>query len=82
MIDLPGLIKKTSHTFVAMFFWLLVRHRLSPKLADKVVPWDRAVLLTSLVEGLDIKFVWVLISVIHERAFKTFNTYSFACVIF
>lgn len=32
--------------------------------------------------GLEIDFVKLLISMIHERAFKTSTTYPFACMVF
>lgn len=81
VIDTRGLIKMASLTFVAKFFWLLVRHRLSPTLADNIVTWDRMILLANLVEELEIDFAHVLILVINERAFKTSTTYPFACLI-
>lgn len=38
-------------------------------------------LVENLVVGLEIDFAKVLITVIHERAFKNFTTYPFACLI-
>ena len=40
------------------------------------------VLVATLVDGLEIDFMRLLISVIHERDFKTSTTYPFACMIF
>ena len=70
------------YDFVAMFYWLLVQHRLSQANVDNILTWDRAVLVAALVPGLEIEFVKLMITVIHERAFKTSNTYFFACLIF
>ena len=56
VLDTKGLIKNTNLTFAAMFFWLLVHHRLSPTAADNILTWDRTVLVAALVE------VWRLIS--------------------
>ena len=39
-------------------------------------------LVAALVAGLQIDFVNLLITVIHERAFKTSTTHPFACLIF
>ena len=49
---------------------------------DNVVTVDRAVLVKTMIVGLEIDFDWVLISVINKRAFKTSTTYPFACLIF
>ena len=78
MLDPRGLIKKVNLTFAAKFFWLLVHHRLSPTAADNILTLDRAVL----VAGLEIVFVRLLISVIHERDFKASTTYPFVYMIF
>lgn len=48
---------------------------------DNVVTVDRAVLVKTMIVGLEIDFDWVLISVINKRAFKTSTTYPFACLI-
>ena len=82
MLDPRGIIKKENLTFVVKFFWLLVRHCISPTNVDNVLTWDRAVLVEALVVGLEIDYPRVLITVIHERAFKTSTTYPFACLIF
>ncbi|KAG5599411.1 hypothetical protein H5410_030781 [Solanum commersonii] len=41
-------IRKATLTFVAKFFWLLVRNRVSPTKADNQVTWDRAVMVAAL----------------------------------
>ncbi|WP_353805801.1 hypothetical protein, partial [Acinetobacter baumannii] len=46
-----GAIKKANLTFIATFLWLLVRHCLSPTAADKIVTWDRAVLMVAMIAG-------------------------------
>lgn len=82
VLDPRGLINKDNLTFVAKFFWLLIRHRLSPTNIDTVLTWDRAVLVATMVVKLEVDYAQVLISVIYERDFKTSTTYPFACLIF
>lgn len=82
MLDPRGLINKVNLTFAAKFFWLLVRHLLSPTTAVNILTWYITVLVVGLVAGLEINFAKLLISVIHERAFKSSATNLFACVIF
>ncbi|KAG5586092.1 hypothetical protein H5410_046526 [Solanum commersonii] len=74
-------IRKATLTFVAKFFWLLVRNRVSPTKADNQVTWDRAVMVAALVAGVEIDFAH-LCGEIHERAFRTSTTYPFPCLIF
>ncbi|KAG5580221.1 hypothetical protein H5410_050848 [Solanum commersonii] len=75
-------IRKATLTFVAKFFWLLVRNRVSPTKADNQVMWDRAVIVAALVAGVEIDFARMLLAEIHERAFRTSTTYPFPCLIF
>ncbi|KAG5572101.1 hypothetical protein H5410_061867 [Solanum commersonii] len=75
-------IRKATLTFVAKFFWLLVRNRVSPTIADNQVMWDRAVMVAALVAGVEIDFARMLLAEIHERAFRTSTTYPFPCLIF
>ncbi|KAG5620829.1 hypothetical protein H5410_006047 [Solanum commersonii] len=75
-------IRKATLTFVAKFFWLLVRNRVSPTKADNQVTWDRAVIVAALVAGVEIDFARMLLAEIHERAFRTSTTYPFPCLIF
>lgn len=82
MLDPRGLINKVNLTFAAKFFWLLVRHLLSPTTAVNILTWYITVLVVGLVAGLEINFAKLLISVIHERAFKSSATNLCACVIF
>ena len=82
MLDPRGIIKKANPTFVAKFFWLLVRHCISPTNVDNILTWDRAVLVAALVVGLEIDYAKVLITVIPKRALKTSTTYPFASLIF
>lgn len=81
MLDHIG-IKKANLTFKAKFFRLLVRYHLFLTAVDNILTWDRALLVASLVAGLEVKFTKLLISVIDERAFKTSTTYPFVCTIF
>uniref|UniRef100_M1DID1 Integrase core domain containing protein n=1 Tax=Solanum tuberosum TaxID=4113 RepID=M1DID1_SOLTU len=75
-------IKKATLTFVAKFFWLLVRNCVSPTQADNVLTWDRAVMVATLVAGMVVDFAHMLILEIHERAFKATTTLPFPCLIF
>ena len=75
-------IKKANLTFTAMFLWLIVCHFLFPTAADNIVTWDRAVLMTAIIVGFEVDFVWLLQAVMHERAFKVTTTYLFPCMIF
>uniref|UniRef100_M1DKC2 Integrase core domain containing protein n=1 Tax=Solanum tuberosum TaxID=4113 RepID=M1DKC2_SOLTU len=75
-------IRKATLNFAAKFFWLLVRNRVSPTKADNQLTWDRAVMVTALVAGVEIDFSRMLLAEIHERAFKTSTTYPFPCLIF
>ncbi|KAG5615083.1 hypothetical protein H5410_014907 [Solanum commersonii] len=49
-------IWKATLNFVAKFFWLLMRNRVSPTKDDNQVMWDRAVMVAALVAGLEIDF--------------------------
>ncbi|KAG5575423.1 hypothetical protein H5410_055557, partial [Solanum commersonii] len=60
-------IRKATLTFVAKFFWLLVRNRVSPTKADNQVTWDRAVMVAALVARVEIDFARMLLAEIHER---------------
>uniref|UniRef100_M1DI55 Integrase core domain containing protein n=1 Tax=Solanum tuberosum TaxID=4113 RepID=M1DI55_SOLTU len=75
-------IWKATLNFVAKFFWLLVRNRVSPTKADNQVTWDRAVMVAAMVAEVEIDFARMLLTEIHERAFKTSTTYPFPCLIF
>ncbi|KAG5632584.1 hypothetical protein H5410_004301 [Solanum commersonii] len=75
-------IRKVTLNFVAKFFWLLVRNRVSPTKADNQVTWDRAVMVAALVAGVEIDFPRMLLAEIHKRAFRTSTTYPFPCLIF
>uniref|UniRef100_M1DTH6 Integrase core domain containing protein n=1 Tax=Solanum tuberosum TaxID=4113 RepID=M1DTH6_SOLTU len=70
-------IRKATLNFVAKFFWLLVRNRMSPTQADNQLTWDRVVMVVALVAGLEIDFARMLLAEIHEKAFKTSTTYPF-----
>uniref|UniRef100_M1DL71 Integrase core domain containing protein n=1 Tax=Solanum tuberosum TaxID=4113 RepID=M1DL71_SOLTU len=75
-------IRKATLNFVAKFFWLLVRNRVSSTKADNQLTWDRAVMVAALVAGVEIDFARMLLAEIHERAFRTSTTYPFPCLIF
>ncbi|KAG5594863.1 hypothetical protein H5410_036095 [Solanum commersonii] len=75
-------IRNATLNFVAKFFWLLVRNRVSPTKADNQVIWDRAVMVAALVARVEIDFARMLLAEIHERAFRTSTTYPFPCLIF
>ena len=82
MTEPKGAIKKANLTFNAMFLWLLVRHFLSPTADDKIVTWDRAVLMAAMISEFEVDFAWLLQEVMHERAFKVTTTYTLSCMIF
>ena len=44
---------------------------------DKILKWDRVVMVETLVSGLEIDFAKLLISVIHERLLKSSTAYPF-----
>ncbi|KAG5595736.1 hypothetical protein H5410_036968 [Solanum commersonii] len=75
-------IRKATLNFVAKFFWLLVRNRVSPTKTDNQLTWDRVITVVALVAGVEIDFACMLLIEIHERAFKTSTTYPFPCLIF
>ena len=77
-----GAIKKDNLTFTAKFLWLIVRHCLSPMVANNIVTWDRAVLIAAMIVGFEVDFAWLLHAVMHERDFKVTTTYPFPYMIF
>ena len=60
VIEPNGDIKMANLTFTAKFLWLLVRHCLSPKVADNIVTLDRAVLMAAMIAGFEVDFAWLL----------------------
>ena len=82
VLDPRGLINSVNLIFAAKFFWLLVRHLLSLTTVVNILTCYRTVLVVALVAWLDINFAKLLISVIHQRAFKSSFTYPFSCIIF
>ena len=64
-----GAIRKVSLTFTAKFLWLIVRHCLSPTVADNIVTRDRAILMVEMIAQFEVDFAWLLQTVIHERDF-------------
>ena len=81
MIDPQEMMKKDTLTFMAMFFWILVRHQILPTKVYNVLIWDRAVMIVAKVEGLDIKFSKLIVEVIHKRELMTSTTYPFPWLI-
>lgn len=78
----PRVDQKVTLDFVVKFFLLLVQHCIHPKNVGNVLTWDRAVFVEAMVEGLEIDYARVVITMIHERGFKTSTTYPIACLIF
>ena len=74
MLDPRGLIKKANLRFAAKFIWLVILHRLSPTDANNILTWDRAILDGAMVTGFEIDISRLLLSVIHERDFKSSTT--------
>uniref|UniRef100_M1DYN2 Integrase core domain containing protein n=1 Tax=Solanum tuberosum TaxID=4113 RepID=M1DYN2_SOLTU len=70
-------IRKETLSFAVKFFWLAVRTRLSHTQADNVVTWERAVMISALMAGLELNFSRILIGKIHDRAFQTTTTLPF-----
>ena len=54
-MEQKGAIKKANLTL-----WLIVRHCLSPTVADNIVTWDRAVLMAAMIDGFEVDFAWLL----------------------
>ncbi|KAG5579551.1 hypothetical protein H5410_050178 [Solanum commersonii] len=54
-------IRKATLNFVAKFFWLLVRNRVSPTKVDNQITWDKAVMVVALVPGVEIDFDRILL---------------------
>uniref|UniRef100_M1APM8 Integrase core domain containing protein n=1 Tax=Solanum tuberosum TaxID=4113 RepID=M1APM8_SOLTU len=75
-------IRKATINFMAKFFSLLVRNRVSPTKTDNQLTWDRVVMVAALVAGVEIDFARMLLAEIHKRALKTSTTYPFSCLIF
>uniref|UniRef100_M1DEJ7 Putative plant transposon protein domain-containing protein n=1 Tax=Solanum tuberosum TaxID=4113 RepID=M1DEJ7_SOLTU len=76
------LIRKANLCFGAKFWWSIIRHRLSPTQTNNVVTCDHAVMLVALLVRLEIDFTQIIISEIHERAFRRTTTFPFPCLIF
>ena len=55
-----GAIKKANLTFMAKLLLLIIRHCLSPTVADNIVTWDRAVLMAAMIAGFEVYFTWLL----------------------
>ena len=53
-----------------------------PTVADNIVTWNRAVLMSAMIDGFEVDFAWLLQAVMHERAFKVTTTYPFPWMIF
>ena len=82
VLEPKGVIKKANLTFMDKFLWILVRHCLSPTVADNIFTGDIAVLIAAMVSGFEVDFAWLLQAVIHERSFTATTTYPFSCMIF
>ena len=66
-----GAIKKANLTFTAKFLWLNVRHCLSPKVADNIVTWDRAILMAVMIGGFEVDFAWLVQAIMHEGILRS-----------
>uniref|UniRef100_M1DY69 Integrase core domain containing protein n=1 Tax=Solanum tuberosum TaxID=4113 RepID=M1DY69_SOLTU len=62
--------------------WVTTPRLGSPTKTDNQLTWDRAVMVAPLVAGLEIDFSHMLLTEIHDRAFKTSTTYPFPYLIF
>lgn len=54
--DMTLPIQKATLSFVAKFWWSIIQTRLSPTHADNVVTWDRTIMLTTFMAGLEVDF--------------------------
>ncbi|KAG5632094.1 hypothetical protein H5410_003811 [Solanum commersonii] len=61
-------MRKATLNFMAKSFWLLVCNRVSPIKADNQLTWERAVMVATLVAGVEIDFARMLLTEINERA--------------
>lgn len=61
-------------TLVVNFFWLLVGNEMSPTKDKNLVTWDREIMVVVLVTENEIDFARMILTKIHERAFKTSTT--------
>uniref|UniRef100_M1E080 Integrase core domain containing protein n=1 Tax=Solanum tuberosum TaxID=4113 RepID=M1E080_SOLTU len=52
------------------------RAEVSPTKADNQLTWDKAIMVASLVAGVEIDFARMLLAEIHERTFKTSTTHE------
>ena len=59
-MESKGSIRKANLTFTAKFLRLIVRHFLSPTIADNIVTWDRAVLIAAKIAGFEVDFARLL----------------------
>ena len=75
-------IRKTAFSFAVKLLSLLVWYRLSSTQANNMVTWDWAMILATILAGLEIDFARILIVEIHKRPFKATTTLSFQCLIF
>ena len=82
MTDPKEATKKANLTFTTKFLWLIVSHCLSPTAADNIITWDRAVLMVAMIAGFEVDFAWLLLVVMHDRAFKVITTYPFPSMVF
>uniref|UniRef100_M1DGE0 Integrase core domain containing protein n=1 Tax=Solanum tuberosum TaxID=4113 RepID=M1DGE0_SOLTU len=83
--DLETYIEEIVWEFYASYAATLrssIGKRVSSTKADNQLTWDRAVMVATLVAGLEIDSAYMLLAEIHERAFKTSTTYPFPCLIF
>lgn len=75
-------IQKATPILVVMFFCFWCRKEFHGPKADSFVTRERAVMVATLVVGLDIDFDRTLLAEIHGRAFNTSTSYPFLCLIF
>ncbi|KAG5571946.1 hypothetical protein H5410_061712 [Solanum commersonii] len=83
-----GAFQRNAEQREAIILWLAKyiiddgeRAKVSPTKTDNQLTWDRAVMVATLVAGVEIDFARMLLAEIHERAFKTSTTYPFPCLI-
>ena len=82
VMESKGAIRKDNLTFTSKFLWLISLKFLYPIAADKIVTWERTVMILAMIAGFEVNFAWLLQAVMHKRAFKVTSTYLFQCIAF
>ena len=82
VIEPREIIQKAILNYVAKFFQLFVRNKVSPTQVCNILKWARVLMVESLVAELGIGSTWFMLEEVHEKAFKTTTAYHISCQIF